>query len=108
VTDGDRPLDVYADLTLEVGDASVAVRGYGDLVVVAAPTLSAVRELAGGGLLLERLVAADVTVDLRVRGLSVARAGPDHPPGLLSRRLGLAPVRLEPGGLFLAALTRPP
>jgi hypothetical protein len=109
VTDADRRLDVYADLRVEVGEAAVSVRGYGDLVVVAAPTLSAARALGAtggaGGPLLERLAAADVTVDLRVRGRSVARAGPDHEAGPLSRLLGVAPARLSPGGLLLAALT---
>jgi hypothetical protein len=65
---GEHALDVYADLAVEVGDAKVSVRGYGDLVVVRAPTLAAARGLAGGGTqsVLERLCATEVTVDLRV------------------------------------------
>lgn len=103
----DRPLDVVADLTVEVGTETVSVRGYGDLVVVSAPTVAAAQALSKpGGVLLDRLVAADVTVDLRVRGRSVARAGPDREPGRLSRALGVAPARVSPGGLFLSALSR--
>jgi len=106
-TPDDRPLDVVADLTVDVGDATVSVRGYGDLVVVSAPSFAAVRALAAApGVLVDRLTTADVTVDLRVRGRSVARAGPGHEPGPLSRTLGVAPARVSPGGLLLAALSR--
>jgi hypothetical protein len=104
---GEHALDVYADLAVEVGDAKVSVRGYGDLVVVRAPTLAAARGLAGGGTqsVLERLCAAEVTVDLRVGNRSVARAGPGHEPGVLSRALGVAPARLSPGGVLLSLFT---
>jgi hypothetical protein len=100
-------LDVVADLTVDVGTATVSVRGYGDLVVVSAPSVAAARALSGaGGALLARLIAAGVTVDVRVRGHSVARAAPDRDPGPLSRALGVAPARVSPGGLLLAALWR--
>jgi hypothetical protein len=107
----DRALDVHADLTLTVDGSAVSIRGYGDLVVVAAPSLSAVRRLARDGEaflddlhLLDHLRRADVTLDVRVRGRSVGRAGPDVDPGLLSRALGVDPVRVSLGGLLLAAL----
>jgi hypothetical protein len=103
----DRPLDVIADLTVEVGGQTVSVRGYGDLVVVSAPTFSAARALATAPeTAVDRLTTADVTVDVRVRGRSVARAGPDHDPGPLSQALGVAPASVSPGGLLLAALSR--
>lgn len=106
-TPDDRPVDVVADLTVDIGDATVSVRGYGDLVVVSAPTFAAARALsAAPGGIVDRLTAADVTVDIRVRGRSVARAGPDDDPGPLSRVLGVAPARVSPGGLLLAALSR--
>lgn len=99
------PLDVHADLTLDVGSASVSIRGHGDLVVVAAPTLAVAWTLAETlGPLLAHLSAADVTVDCRVRGHSVARAGPDADPGLLASALGVRPARVSLGGLLLAAL----
>lgn len=102
----DRRLDVHADLTVEVGGAVATVEGYGGLVVVETATLSAARTLGKrGDSLLDRFVGAEVTVDLRVRGRSVARAGPDHDPGPLSRLLGVAPARLSPGGILLTAIT---
>jgi hypothetical protein len=111
VTDFDRALDVEADLTLAVDDAEVSVQGYGDLVVVATPSLAALRRLARTGdpvvddlHLREYLRDADVTLDIRVRGRSVARAGSGIDPGPLSRALDVAPARLSPGGLALAAL----
>jgi hypothetical protein len=111
VTDFDRALDVDADLTLSVDGAAVSIRGYGDLIVVAAPSLATVRRLARGSdpvvddlRLLGHLRDAHVTLDVRVGGRSVARAGPDVDPGPLSRALDLAPARLSPGGLLLAAL----
>jgi len=110
VTDLDRALDVDADLTLTLDGATVTIRGYGDLVVVAAPSLATVQALARSGAppvdlhLLDYLRDADVTLDVRVRGRSVARAGPGVDPGPLSRALDIAPARVSLGGLLLAAL----
>ena len=111
MTDLDRALDIDADLTLSLDDETVTIRGYGNLVVVAAPSLSVVRTLARTGEpivddfhLLDYLRDADVTLDVRVRGRSVARAGPDIDTGRLSRILGAEPARLSLGGLLLAAL----
>lgn|GEM_PF-2161841 len=109
-TDFPRAVDVDADLTLTIDDVTVRIRGYGDLVVVAAPSLSVVRRLARTSVppldapLLEFLRDADVTLDIRVGGRSVARAGADVDPGALSRALGTAPARVSLGGLLLAAL----
>lgn len=97
------PLDVDADLTVETDDWTGTVRGHGDLVVVDVPSLSAARSLARTAAPMADPVAdAGVTVDLRVRGVSVATVGPDVDPGLLSRVLGLAPARVRPGGLLFA------
>ncbi|MFD1635011.1 hypothetical protein ACOZ4L_04640 [Haloplanus ruber] len=105
MTEPDHPLDVYADLTLDIGETTVSIRGYGDLVVVRVPSLAAARALGTGTApLLDRLHDADVTLDLRVRGHSVARAGPGHDPGPLSRAVGAAPARLSLGGLVLSLL----
>ncbi|MFC7174116.1 hypothetical protein ACFQL0_13685 [Haloplanus litoreus] len=46
MTDAARSLDVYADLTLDVGDSTVTIRGYGDLIVVRTPSLAAARALS--------------------------------------------------------------
>ena len=110
MTDFDRPLDVDANLTLTVDGAAVSIRGYGDLVVVAAPSLSAVRTLARtaapplDGRLLPHLEDADVRLDVRVRGRSVARVGSGIDAGPLSRALGVAPARASLGGLLLTTL----
>jgi hypothetical protein len=104
VTETARPLDVVADLTVTVDDETIRVRGYGDLVVVRAPTLDAVRSLATMRSALDLSRRADVTVDVRVRGHSVARAGPGEEPGRLSRLLGVAPARLSLGGVLLSLL----
>jgi hypothetical protein len=111
MTDINRALDVDADLTLTVDDETVSVRGYGDLVVVSAPSLSVLRTLYRGcppvpdrSHFFAVLRDADVTLDVRVRGRSVARAGPGHGPDPLSRALGVAPARVSPGGLLLAVL----
>lgn len=103
------PLSVTADLSVSVDGARVVVDGYGDLVVVDAPSFRAVRRFAGGRAgtrLLAGLAAADVAVDVRVRGTSVARVDPDAPPGALSRLLGAAPARVSAGGVAFAALGR--
>lgn len=102
-----RPLDVTADLTLATDGSTVTVRGYGDLVVVDAPTLGALRSLDGGSrtAVLDSLCRrSDVTVDLRVGGRSVARAGAGVDAGPLSRAVGVAPARLSLGGLLLTLL----
>ncbi|WP_224269353.1 peptide ABC transporter ATP-binding protein [Haloprofundus salinisoli] len=110
MTDTRRPLDVTAELTLTVEGEEVRVVGFGELVVVDAPSLGgAFALLRGAGQLPteqfgENVRAADVTVDVRVDGVSVARLGPDLRPGYLSRALGVAPARLSLGGVALALL----
>lgn len=105
-----RTLDITADLTLRLDDAEVEVRGYGDLVVVDAPTLRTALSLlrsaeALPGEFVERgLVRGDVALDVRVRGGSIARAGPDVRPGPVSRALGVDPARVNLGSVALAAL----
>jgi len=103
------PLDVDADLTLTVEGASVSIRGYGDLLVVSAPSLDALRALGrqerSAAIVLEQVLAADVSLDVRVRGRSVARATPDTDAGLLARALSVEPLRVSLGGLLLTLLT---
>lgn len=105
-----RELSIEADLTLTVPAGDVRIRGYGDLIVVEAPSLAAARDLFDGTatLPLDRLTGgiddAAVDVDVRVRGRSVARVGPGVDPGPLSRLVGAAPARVSGGGVVLAAL----
>jgi hypothetical protein len=113
--EGGRPLQVEADLTLTVDGEAVDVAGYGDLVVVEVPSLRALRELGRGADLLEGLplpaaagadlaAGADVTVDVRVRGVSVARIEPGRSAGPLADLLGVAPARPSLVGLLRALL----
>jgi hypothetical protein len=106
------PLVVDADLTLSVPGGDVTVTGYGDVVVVEASSLRAVRSLLSGAetVPLETfghgLETAGLTVDVRVGGYSVARAGVGATPGLVSRAVGATPARIGLAGLALAALRR--
>ncbi len=113
--DGGRPLQVEADLTLTVDGEAVDVAGYGDLVVVEVPGLRALRELGRGADMLEGLslpaaagadlaAGADVTVDVRVRGVSIARIEPGRSAGPVADLLGVAPARPSLVGLLRALL----
>lgn len=105
-----RPLSVTAELQLEVDGHSVTVVGYGDLVVVEASSLAGARALLDGATTLPvaevgpSLRHADVTVDVRVRGASVARLGPEADAGLLSRSVGIPDAEVSLGGVVLAGL----
>ncbi|WP_224450072.1 peptide ABC transporter ATP-binding protein [Haloprofundus salilacus] len=107
-----RPLDVTAELTLTIEDEDIRVVGFGDLVVVDTPSLGGAFALLQGTKRLPTdqfgadVRAADVTVDVRVDGVSIARLGPGVRPGYLSRKLGVAPARLSLGGAALALLRR--
>ena len=117
----DRPLRVEADLALEIDGAETRIVGHGELIVVEAPSIRAAgailrsaRAVPTGADPLARLgdglERADLRVDVRVRGTSVARAGAGIDPGLVSRALGSRgrrvgpPVRVSVGGVALAAL----
>lgn len=104
-----RRLSIDADLTLAVGGEEIRVVGYDDLVVVDAPSFAAARALRRDAARLRIVLAAlpdpTVTVDLRVRGSSVARFGPDARQGPLPRLVGAA-GDLSLGGALLAALKR--
>mgnify|MGYP000680410869 CR=1 FL=1 len=105
----DRLLSVEADLTATVDGQEVRVDGYGDRVVLSFPTFAAARRareaLATLPVPFESLdaaAAAGVDVDVRVRGASVARLGPDVRAGLLSKLVGAAPARVSLVGLLRA------
>ena len=106
-------------LEFELGESNAAsgtLRGYGDLVVLSLPSVAVARKLGravsmasrGPGSGLARAFRrADLSVDVRVRGVSVARVGPDASGGPLSRlasdRLGVD-ASLSLGGLFRSFL----
>lgn len=117
---GGRRVAVEADLDLSVDGEPVRVRGDGDLVVIDAPSLATLRAFRAGVDALPGPVATDgssasvvaaaadagPTVEVRVRGTSVARIVPGGAPGILGTLLGTAPARPQLGGLVRAILGR--
>ncbi|MEM4781329.1 MAG: hypothetical protein QXG03_07210 [Halalkalicoccus sp.] len=103
---------VEADLSLTVEGHPVSVSGSGTHLTIATSSLrAAVTVLGSLGTLAElvepfgsRFVEADLSADVEVDGVVVARIGPHVEPNALSRALGIAPARLWPGALCRAAL----
>ncbi|MCT9095913.1 hypothetical protein [Haloarchaeobius sp. HME9146] len=106
------PLTVDADLRLRLGDTDVLVKGYGNTVVVQAPSLRAARQLRRAASqwpvrrLLDALAFSGVALDVRVGDVSVGGFDRDHSGGVLSRVVGTGPVSVYPEGVVLAALRR--
>jgi hypothetical protein len=100
------PLTVRTDLTLSVDGRPVDVSSTGERLFVEFPSLSAaVRTFARSPptarrRLHELLTTTDLTVELRVRGRTVALVGADARPGGLSGRVGAEPMELRVGGVF--------
>jgi hypothetical protein len=102
---------VTGDVEVAVDGESGRLRGYDDLVVVTLPSVTAGRRLAEalsttadtvGERLPRAFERADVTVDVRVRGASVVRLGPEADTGILDRRLSEllgVPASLSLGGV---------
>lgn len=103
------PLDVYADLTVSVDGAEARVRSTGERAFVEFDSLSDASIAADGRPpgALDRLPAAlrqaDLTLEIRVRGRTVAVSGAGASPGVISRRFGVAPTELRPLGVIGAA-----
>lgn len=103
------PIDLEADLELTVDGAPATVVSSGDSAVVRFESLRGALRAArarpeGSAAGLEEVLgAADLTVDLRVRETTVAVAGPDARPGVLSRLLGAAPAEVSAGAALRAA-----
>ena len=100
------PLSVATDLTLTVNGAEAAVQSTGERLFVEFPSLSAalraLRGLPGDGTdrLTALLTTTDLTVEVRIRDRTVAVLGAGAHPGVVSRRLGIAPVEARVGGVF--------
>lgn len=106
------PVDVTADLALAVDGEPVRVESYTDLVTVDLPSVRVAARLLRRhgdrtGVVPDLLAAAGLTVEVRVAGTAVARAGADAEAGPLERRLGYRSVRLRPLGCLLATLRAP-
>lgn len=108
----DRALAVEADLSLTVEGQPVSVSGSGNHLTVSVPTVrGAITILRGLGTITElvepfgsRLVESDLSADVEVAGVVVARIGPHVEPTALSERLGIAPAQVWPGAVVRAAL----
>lgn len=105
-----EPLDIQADLTLTVDGEPVAIKGEGGHVVVALPSVQAGRALfrwpgARDSVprLSEMLRDADVTMDVRMRGESVATLGAGAKPRTWNRLLHIGPVNVRPTAAVRAA-----
>jgi hypothetical protein len=101
------PLSVETNLTLSVDGTPVELRSTGDRLFVDVPTLAtAVKLLRTQSVVRERLTetlrVSDLTVEIRVRGATVAVAGARARPGVLSREFGTDPVELRLGGVTVA------
>lgn len=103
------PLSVQADLRLTLGGATADVTSTGEVVFVDLATVpDALRALrarpeGGEGPLDAVLRTTDLRVEVRVRGRTVAVAGADARPGLVSRALDVEPLEVRPAGLLGAA-----
>ncbi|MEM1269166.1 MAG: hypothetical protein AAGI08_03870 [Bacteroidota bacterium] len=92
-----QPLNVIADLTVEVDGAPIRVQGNGRQVVADVPSAGAAwklfrsQRLAGRytPMALNGLQAADVDVEVRVKGRKVALAGPSAQSGFVAKLLGI-------------------
>jgi len=113
------PLEVLADLRLAVDGEDIDIRGTGDHVVVDLPSLRAGRRLLSSGpfgtdrarttgRIHEALDMSGITVEVRLRGDTIARIGAGAKPGPLGRLLKLDGVEVRPTrSLRVAARRRP-
>lgn len=108
------PVDVLGELSLSVeGGEQLLVEGHSDTIAVDLPSLSAGRSLvkhANGRSQRQRVIGslqaglrhADLTLQVRVAGRPVAHLAPQSKATVLSRLLGLGPMKIKPLALFLA------
>jgi hypothetical protein len=100
------PLSVSTDLTLAIDDTEARVTSTGErLFVEFASVPDAVRAFRASGASTSRttrldalLHTTDLTVEVRVRGRTVAVVGAEAHPGLVSRQVGAAPAEVRLGG----------
>lgn len=115
-----HPLEVLADLTLAVDGEDVEIRGDGDLIIIDLPSLRTGRKLLGAGPFRREqrsqganqvngaLKAAGLTVDVRLRGDTIARLGARAQPNAIARLLNLGDFEVRPARtVATAARTRP-
>lgn len=107
------PLSLETDLRLTIDGREATLSSTGERVFVEFSSVpDAVRAFRASGVSTSRtnrlaalLHTTDLTVEVRVRDRTVAVIGPGARPGIVSRRLGVAPAELRIGG-GLGALGR--
>ena len=105
-------LAVEVDLTLTTEGEELSVSGEGQHLTVDVPSIGAAkRTLRGIGTLpFERLgagfIAEELSAEVRLHDVTIARIGPYVEPTRLSRALGVAPARVYPTAAIRAALRR--
>jgi len=109
-TEGKPPLSVGTDnLTLTVDGVELDVHSTGERLFIEAGSvrdaIRALRRVPAGDVRgpAALLTATDLTTEFRVRGRTVAVIGADARPGVLSRRLGVAPAEIRTVGAVDAA-----
>jgi hypothetical protein len=108
VTEPKAPLFVTAELTLQTDGVEAEIRSAGDRLFVEIGSLTdgirLVRRPSGGiedriRPVLERTA---LTVEIRIRGRTVAVSGSDSRPGFVSRFVNLDPDEIRVGGILAA------
>ncbi|MFB6211863.1 MAG: hypothetical protein ABEI76_10030 [Halobacteriales archaeon] len=105
---GKAPLSVAADLTVQVNGATADVRSTGERLFIEFESLvgaiQAVRGLPddGPGALTPLLETTDLTVEVRIRDRTVAVAGVNARPGVVSQTLDIDPIEVRIGGVIAA------
>lgn len=110
-----RPIDVRGEIEIDAAGTPVTLRGDGDRLVLEAPSIRAARALSDSipsPRLSERRVQtlrsffsrADVSIELRVRGVRIATLDAQGESNLLgraiARRLGVMPLKASAVGLL--------
>jgi hypothetical protein len=112
-TDARAPLSIVTeDLTLSVDGIDLDVKSTGDRLFVEVATVRDAGRIArrlpddvnarGPAAL---LTATDLTTEIRVRGRTVAVVGAEARPGLLARKLGVAPAEVRVAGALSAGVS---
>ena len=114
------PLEVFAELELEVDGAPIDISATGDRIVVDLPSLRAGRRLLhaeplrgaararAGRRVQDALDLAGLTLEVRLRGDRIAVVGDGAEPGRLGAFLGLGEVELRPAASLRQSLRRRP
>ncbi|MEF8778170.1 MAG: hypothetical protein V5A36_04580 [Natronomonas sp.] len=106
MTEQKTPLFVTADLTLQTEGVEAEIKSAGDRLFVEIGSLADGIRLARGssGGIEERLrpvlEQTALTVEIRIRGRTVAVSGSDSRPGIVSRFSGIDPDEVRVGGIL--------